>query len=253
MALVGNHSVLHKSPGRFLNGGVGILRSGFNKHGMARNAAFTDLSIPRGHKPPSAWVMSKVAGGMSSFNAAGLTISAGGLVVGGITTMSDAAISITTNTPAAQLISSGQGAASISLMTNAPLLTASIGGTGVAAISITTNTPTLGAEASGSGTATMTFAGSLTPYALGQMIGSTANTGVLTADSITAAVWNAILADFTTNGTAGKALASAGSGGVDLDALAQAILAAAQITPIHADVVLGQDSVADAVFAKVVP
>lgn len=57
-----------------------------------------------------------------------------------------------------------------------------------------------------------------------------------TAEGVRDAVWNALLANYPGLGTAGKALASAGSGGVDLEALAQAILAAAQVTPIHSNV-----------------
>lgn len=34
MALIGNRSILHNSPGRFLSGTAGTLRSGFNKPGM---------------------------------------------------------------------------------------------------------------------------------------------------------------------------------------------------------------------------
>ena len=58
----------------------------------------------------------------------------------------------------------------------------------------------------------------------------------LSPEGLAAAVWNSLLANYNTDGSAGKALSTAGSGGVDLEALAQAILAAAQITPIHADI-----------------
>jgi hypothetical protein len=58
----------------------------------------------------------------------------------------------------------------------------------------------------------------------------------LTPEGIRDKVWNAILAQYPDAGTAGKALSTASSGGVDLVALAQAILGAAQTTPIHADV-----------------
>lgn len=271
MALHGNRSVLNKSPGRFINGGVAIMRSSFNKHGMQRNA-FEQFSpkaaTPYGHLSPSAWVLPKTAGGMSSFNAAQLALAASGAAVGGITTTGESSLTIAFNTPDAQLISSGEGSASVTISTNNPLLTASIGGTGSTTITISTNVPILGAEASLQGaasitvtvanatafplndasplrdaSATFTVSGSLTPYAIGHMVGSTMDNSVLTADSITAAVWNAILADFTANGTAGKALASAGSGGVDLEALAQAILAAAQVTPIHANAKLINDAV----------
>ena len=55
MALIGNRSVLNKTPGRFLNAGVATFRSEFNKHGMQRSAAFSPLSaMPNGHLAPSA-------------------------------------------------------------------------------------------------------------------------------------------------------------------------------------------------------
>lgn len=264
MPLIGNRSVLNKSPGRFLNTGVATLRSTFNKHGMQRNAyeVFNDKSgIPVGHLAPSAWVLPKIGGGMSSINSAGMVISPVALAVGGITTTAEATITIQIADAAGQLISSGNGTATLSILTNAPLLTASIGGTGSAILTITGDVSQIGAEANISGSSTITvtvsnatayplndasplrdgsasfqLSGTLNPYAIGQMIGSTIDSGVLTADSISSAVWNAILADFNENGTAGKALATAGAGGVDLEALAAAILSAAQVTPIHSNV-----------------
>jgi len=58
----------------------------------------------------------------------------------------------------------------------------------------------------------------------------------LSPEGLARAVWESILAEYTTSGTAGYALSTASSGGVDLAALAAAVLAAAQSTPIHADV-----------------
>lgn len=80
-------------------------------------------------------------------------------------------------------------------------------------------------------------------------------TGLTTAN-VGGAVWNALAASFNESGTMGNKLNTAGSGGVDLDALAAAVwayatrsmtatereaaaaevLAAAQTTPIHADI-----------------
>lgn len=264
MPLIGNRSVLNKSPGRFINAWVGTLRSEFGKHGMCRNAfeAFDDKSaIPVGHLAPSAWVMPKMAGGMSSINSAGLVVAPTAQAVGGITTTAETTITIKIADADGQLISSGNGTATLSILSNTPLLTASIGGSGSAILTITGDVSQIGAEASISGNSTITIlvadatpyplndasplrdggasfqiSGVLNPYAIGQLTGSTVDNGVLTADSISAAVWNAILADFNENGTAGKALATAGAGGVDLEALAQAILAAAQVTPIHSNV-----------------
>ena len=68
------------------------------------------------------------------------------------------------------------------------------------------------------------------------MVGTTDVATELTADSLAAAMWLALAADYNDAGTMGNKLNTASSGGVDMDALAQAILAAAQITPIHTDI-----------------
>jgi hypothetical protein len=84
--------------------------------------------------------------------------------------------------------------------------------------------------------------------------------GDLTPEGIRDNVWNALLTNYQGDGSAGKALATASSGGVDLNLMAQAvweyvsrtltsggggatpediaaaILAAAQVTPIHSEV-----------------
>ncbi len=221
MALLGNRSVLHKSPLRFVNGREALLRSNFNKHGMVRNSyeVYDDTAaIPYGHLSPSAWVLPKTAGGMSSHNIAGLTIETAGAAVGGITANGEASITFTVADATGGLISSGEGTAAITFTVNTPLLTASIGGTGTADITISTNTPILGALADGigaasititvspvtayplsdasplrSGTASFTFSGALTPYAIGSMAGSTVDLGVLTVDAIAAGVLAAAL------------------------------------------------------------
>ena len=82
MALVGNRSVLNKSPGRFINAGVATLRSSFNKYGMIRNAAVDPkAAIPYGHLSPSSWVLPRKAGGMSSSNAARIIIDSSGFSI----------------------------------------------------------------------------------------------------------------------------------------------------------------------------
>ena len=218
MALIGNRSVLNKSPGRFLNAGVATFRSEFNKHGMQRSAAFSPLSaMPNGHLAPSAWVLPRTAGGMSSINFTTAKVEGLGLAVGGITTTGTSSITLTFADAAGQLIASGGGAATFSLTSNNPLLTASINGTGTATALVSTNTPTLGALADGSGAVTITvtgtnsgrlpandasplrtgsasfsLSGSLTPYAIGQMSGTTAEYG-LTNAGIANSVWSKVV------------------------------------------------------------
>ena len=79
MALVGNRSVLHKSPGRFLAGTVASGdRSNFDKPGMQRNSyeVLSDYAaIPNGHIQDSAWILPRKGGNMSSHNAARVVVS----------------------------------------------------------------------------------------------------------------------------------------------------------------------------------
>ena len=221
MALIGNRSVLNKSPGRFLNAGVGTFRSEFSKHGMRRSAAYSSLSaVPNGHLSPSAWVLPRTSGGMSSINFTTAMVSGSGLAVGGVTTTGTSSITLAFADAFGELIASGGGTATFSLTSNNPLLTASINGTGTAVATFSTNTPTLGALADGSGevaitltatnsgrmpandasplrsgTSAISVTGALTPYAIGEMAGTTgpsAGTTGPSSESIAAAVLAAL-------------------------------------------------------------
>lgn len=72
--LIGNYSVLNKSPGRWLAGSVASNnRSNCNTNGMHlgrfTNSAWSKVdSHPRGYYPPYAWVFAKTAGSMASTN-----------------------------------------------------------------------------------------------------------------------------------------------------------------------------------------
>lgn len=249
MALHGNRSVLHKSPCRFLNGGPGIMRSAFNKHGMQRNAfqAYSPLSAtPYGHLSPSAWVLPKTAGGMSSQNVTRIDLSGAGSIVGGVTSPGSAALVFVVADAAGQLISSGEGAASFTFSTNTPLLTASLGAIGSTTFTLSA-AGDIGAEASAEGSASFlismaatilpandtpparsaaaSFAitGALTPYAIGSMVGSTVDASVLTSDVIAGAVWSSLASQFNDTGTMGAKLNSAASGGVDYPSMADAV------------------------------
>ena len=174
--LHGNRSVLHKSPLRFVNGREALLRSNFAKHGMVRNSYEqfdAKAARPYGHLAPSAWVLAKTAGGLSSRNVTGLSVDSSGLAYGGITTTGEITISFTVVNAAGELISSGGGTAAMTFNFANALLTASLGGIGSASFALSTNAPQLGAEASGDGASSFAFTGSLTPYAIGSMVGTT--------------------------------------------------------------------------------
>lgn len=96
--LLGNYSVLSKSPGRFLAGSTtsveGQVRSNWNKSGMNRNRFIQDMggvstaltlyAEPTGYYQPYAWIFPQISGqiGSSKFITAAGTVSAGNLAGG---------------------------------------------------------------------------------------------------------------------------------------------------------------------------
>ena len=88
--------------------------------------------------------------------------------------------------------------------------------------------PTDDASPARTGTANFAVTGALVPYAVGQMVGSTVDTSILTSDVIAAAVWQSLAASFADAGTMGQKLNNAASGGVDYADLASAVWAHTQ-------------------------
>ena len=77
MGVLGNYSVLHKSPGRFLSGTVASGdRYNFSKSGRLRNRFAGDQglgmtkfsAIPNGYVHPGAWSPAQISGGLASYN-----------------------------------------------------------------------------------------------------------------------------------------------------------------------------------------
>jgi hypothetical protein len=190
--LLGNRTVFHKLPVRFLAGSTTSFhsqsRSGFGQAGMRRNRFYQDgvtvalktYSYPQGTYAPAgsqnvgtAYILPQRSGSMASFNDATLLIAPTGLARGGITTTGTATIVIDFATATGGLIAGGNGSASMSFTFANALLTASLNGIGSASFTITPNTPQLGAKASGTGSALLSFSATLTPYATGNMTGTT--------------------------------------------------------------------------------
>jgi len=76
MGIVGNYSVLHKSPGRFLSGTVASCdRANYSKSGGLKNRFLGDhglgldkkSAIPQGYVHPYSWNMARVSGGLAAF------------------------------------------------------------------------------------------------------------------------------------------------------------------------------------------
>lgn len=190
--LIGNRSVLLKSPGRWLNGNVGIMRSAFAQHGMVRNAfqSFDAMSsIPAGYRPSAAWIMAKTDGGLSSRNDCTLAIDASAEGAEGYGISGEASSTIDAS-GIGGLIAGGVGAATITL-TPTGSVTATIGSTGTATINMA-GAASIGALGWVVGSAPLTISGTLTPYAIGHMTGTTAESGLSNA-GIANSVWARVI------------------------------------------------------------
>jgi hypothetical protein len=225
MALIGNRSVLLKSPGRFLSGTVAsIERNNFSTAGQlaSRFQAMSPIfgGIPSGHLAPSSWSLPRTAGGISglgqSFSGAAGALAAGINIAG-------TAASTSSASGTGQTVASISGlAASTSSASGSLFASLQASGTAASASTATGSVTALGWVV---GTATSSAGASLVAYATGAVAGSTLDSGVLTAGGVAAAVWQVTAAEQNTAGTMGAKLNAAGSGGVDLNALAVAVWA----------------------------
>ncbi len=245
MALIGNGSVLNNSAGKWLSGGSGAHASGrgqnpaANRSNWNRNSEWAKFglqdrsgegvtgdvvrlaAVPDGYYFPASWALPVRAGAMKALYTADFGMTSSGTALAGLPATGTAEFGFTT-TATGGLIVSGTCSASFGISTNTPLLTASVNGTGSATFGISTNTPTLGAVASITGSASFGLSAGGTLTGIGHMTGSTADSGV-TVDNVVAGVWNAVLTDYNNAGSAGLALATASSGGVDYTAMGLAV------------------------------
>lgn len=121
------------------------------------------------------------------------------------------------------MIAGAVGTATIGLSASGSV-TATIGTTGTATIGLL-GSANIGALGWVQGQSTLGMDGSLVSYAIGHMVGSTEDAGILTPNSIASAVWQTVASEQNAAGTMGNKLNTASSGGVDLNALAAAVWA----------------------------
>jgi hypothetical protein len=228
--LLGNYSVLYKSAGKFIGGGaigLGLDRSAFNLTNASRNRFISgswakQSGVPDGYRPPYAWVLPSKAGGLSARN----NLSGVGTITLTMASGLNADASLTGSgdlTGTGQLIISmvaaltGSGTINNAAMEAFLNLAASLAGSGDISGAAT---------AIGHAAAALEGDGDLAAVlnAIGTMAAEIVVTGgVLTAADVAQTVWESVLSNYPTAGTAGNTLALAGSGGVDYGTLATAV------------------------------
>ncbi len=227
MLITAGHFWLH-APHRFNPGGNGLAYLGgdaTNRLGDSRfnnGAAFGKLAaIPQGSNGQKSWVLPRKAGGMSSHNETqGTTIASLAMAKGwnlsglaeGTTPTAEATLQLVVS-----MVASALGEATTNANLNAAL------GMAGSAAGIATDSAVINALAWAIGHAEGEAVATLLSYATGELKGSVSPFTELSPENLAAAVWNSLLVQYQETGSAGKALASASSGGVDLDLMAQAV------------------------------
>lgn len=243
--LLGNGVRAGGGPYRF-GGGAGALaieRAGAASPALAMGfnvgaaTVFSGASVANIHGIPSGtprgWVLPVKGGAIKSYRLVDAAVN--GAALGELGYPAAGSVTITLDAAAVGgIIVGATGTATIAIDGQAAIA-GTINGTGQATITLDA-AAVIGAIASLTGQATITVDGQSTIMGLGYMTGSTIETAELTPASIAAAVWNAMLASHQTAGSAGKALSTASTGGVDLNALAAAVVAALEATTIPVDV-----------------
>lgn len=177
------------------------------------------VSIPSGNRHPSAWMMPQQAGALAARN----TLVGSGEVSGAdiwAVKLATAALTGSGSVTAlggliVQLIAALTGSGTISGANLQAFLAAvaSLSGSGDITDAELLGLGELLAALTGTGTVSPTLTG------IGELEAAIVAYGDLTPEGIRDAVWNALLASYQGDGTAGKALSTASSGGVDYDAL----------------------------------
>lgn len=192
-------------------------------------------SVPEGAFQGRACLIAPIVGGglSSANNNTDILFTATGNVLAGGPMIGDATMTFS-QSGSLSLNVGLTGSASLTVsQTGALSLTIGLSGDLVAAM---TGQGSLSLRIPLSGDALMTMTGTANLKGLLALAGDITPYTELSPENLAAAVWNALLAEYQDAGTAGKALSLASSGGVDYNALAAAILAAAAADPIAANV-----------------
>ena len=226
MALLGNASLLHKSPAKYVTGTAGFCdRANWNKPGMMRSRGDLTLSIlwaydgiPSGTYAGRAFLAPQKAGRLVTRSAFGLSAQAAGAM--GLPGAAAATVSVAA--AAIGGLFAGGVASGTFTITASGSIAGLAAGSAVGALGISASA-SIGATAWGVAAGAFSMPATAQAYGRGYMAASTVDGSVLTPLSITQAVWGALATDYNAAGSLGAKLNSAASGGVDYGDLAAAV------------------------------
>jgi hypothetical protein len=236
VALYPNGRYMTQNPGRHFGPAPGLdnyARDRGDRLNVFVNAYWDKVTgaVPSGYGMAGA-VPPLRSGGLASVLAKHVSVDGQAIGILGLPAIGSATLEITVQDMAGQLVVSGSGQAIFEILTGLSNLSAALYGIGAADLDVTTNTPQLQAKGwlVGNGQAAMVAA--LVPYGVGHMIGSALPYTELSPQSLAAAVWGAVAAEFDAAGTMGEKLNGAGSAGNPWTEVIEAGLTAAEIQRI---------------------
>lgn len=199
MPLLGNYSVLLKSPGRHIGGStLSGDRAQWNAPGASRgvfvgHAGVSQLAgVPNGYGPGSAWVIPIKGGGMSGRGTATLTGGAANLAQG--KALSGAGVAtLTGNAPSLTLVVTLAGDGTITI-TGTGDLSGAVGLSGGGSITVTGNAASLALLSGLGGTATLTLTGVANLTGIAHLSGDSLPYTDLSPQALAIAVVNALIA-----------------------------------------------------------
>lgn len=251
MALIGNISLLHRSPAKYTTGTVGFNdRANWNKPGMMRSRGNLTLStlwkydaVPSGQMAGRAFLAPQTAGRIVARAPFGLS----GSAVGALGLPGAASANFAINASAVGgLIAGGVASCTITISGSAAIAGLAAGS---ASGTLTVSASAIaGATAWGIAAGAFSVSATAVAYGRGYAVASTVDNSVLTPATITAAVWSAVAADYAVAGSMGSKLNSAASGGVDYAALGAAVWASVSRT-LTAGAAPDTTAIANAVLA----
>jgi hypothetical protein len=218
MALLRNGSLIVSGLNRSF-GAVGAygIRSVFPKiminFSEGQHTISTDTeksSVPNGYRHPGAWVMPVKGGVLSSRNEAFVTITPVATIIKGRPIAGSSLVTIYSSA-IGELVAGAIGSVTITISASGDVL-ATLGTTGNALIHISAYSGS-GVQADGylGGDSVINFTGNLISYAIGHMVGTTAESGLSVA-GIVNGVWDALAEDNNVAGSMGELLNNSGAG-----------------------------------------
>lgn len=216
MGLKQNTSILAQLPLRQRGGGAAGIRSMWGRTDLRNQSAGEGIpselaGIPSGHLAPSSWVLPYKPGAMSAFTSCQVRVTPGTLsLAAGRNLDGGTTVTFTVNPADGQLVVSAVGSTSVTFSAAANLAGA-LSAQGSTSFSVTVPNATLGAIVNAQGGAPITWSLSATPRAIGNLSGDITPFTELSPQSLADAVWSALANAYSSAGTMGELLNSAGS------------------------------------------